>query len=175
MNREINKMNMKKDNKKVIFTDHEMLAVIEQSKEAKNNAYNELKEYIEQFVQVTDICNRYELEQAIEEKTKDLPSYLSIDKKKELIEFSQSKYDFLLDKYTTTDVVEAECYMYAETPEELERLRLSENFIKAFKELEEARAGRTIQKVPFVNSLGGIVQFSYQTNEVLINHNFIKQ
>jgi hypothetical protein len=170
----MNKMKKENNTKKVIFTDTEMLAVIEQSKEAKNKAYNELKAYIEQFVQVEDLTNRYELEQAIEDKTKDLPSYLSIDKKKELIEFSQSKYEFLLERYTNTEIVEAECYVYAETEQELERLRLSENFIKAFNDLQDAKTGYTILKIPFVNSLGGILKFSYQTNEVLINHNFIK-
>ncbi len=164
-----------KDTKRVIFTNTGMLAIIEQSKEAKNKAYNDLKAYIEQFVQVEDITNKYELEQAIENKTKDLPSYLLIEKKKELIDFSQSKYEFLLERYTTTEIVEAECYVYAETPEELERLRLSENFIKAFNELAEARGGRTILKVPFVNALGGILSFNYAKGQAEINHHFIKQ
>lgn len=164
---------MSKDKRILLYVDEELKKAVELSKENKAKAFDELKSYIEGFVVVSDITSTYELEQAIEEKTKDLPSYLSIAKKKELIEFSQSRYESLLNRYNSIEILEAQTEIYATTPDQIKRYEVSKTFIDALSELENIKGGHTIWKAQLSQSLGGILTFDLANNCIIPNYNFI--
>lgn len=157
----------------LLHTDLELKQAVEQSKEAKTRAFNELKAYIEKFVQVEDITNRYELENAFNSKYNDLPDYISLEKRMELVDFSLNKYNSLLNRYNSLELLEVETEVYATTKEQIERYNVCKSFIDAFELLEANKEGYSFYKAQIVGALGGIISFDMNNNKLIVNHNFI--
>jgi len=173
MNRKINKINKMK--KEIIYTDVEMQKLINDNKQQKETALNELNSYVSEFVTIDDATDKEALTIAFNAKYHDLPNYISIEKKFELLDFSLSKYTALVDRYKSIKVIDAEVHIYAESKDELSRLKLSKDFLQAFNNIIAEKNGRSVYIAPIVNAMGGILSFNYATGQAEINHQFIKQ
>jgi hypothetical protein len=117
---------------------------------SKAHAQKTLLGYLSQFVTIDETTllesgdiklNAIEVLKA--KYSNDFPSYISIDKILELVDFSMTTFQTLIDKYkfhdikgynpTTQSAPIIDFGIYAQSPEEIERYKLAKNMVDALK------------------------------------------
>lgn len=150
--------------------------IFEKKKIAKNQMYAELSKLIDETVEPTESIENNPLQYFYDyllEKYKDSnPMNLKANKLVDLLEIDLAKFKDTISKNNAIPNVpepkEEDFKIYAETPEELARLKLSTDLVTIIQ--------RTKKIVGFVNlsSLSPIIQFDGGKNDYVVNNDFVK-